>query len=60
MEFILILASLQKVELPLINNNCEQTYMKNVQFVKNIKHKPMQPRVLILYKGQPVLGYICK
>jgi hypothetical protein len=60
MTFILILISLQKIELPLINNDCEQTYIKNVQFVKNTEHKPMEPRVLILYKGQPVLGYICK
>ena len=60
MKFILILVSLQTVELPMVNNNCEQTYMKNVKFVKNMKHKPMEPRTLILYQGQPVAGYICK
>ena len=32
MKFILILVSLQTVELPMVNNDCEQTYMKNVKF----------------------------
>jgi len=60
MKFILILVSLQTVELPMVNNDCEQTYMKNVKFVKNTNHKPMESRTFILYKGQPVAGYICK
>tara|TARA_R100000908_G_C3735434_1_gene133527 strand:- start:773 stop:955 length:183 start_codon:yes stop_codon:yes gene_type:complete len=60
MKFILILVSLQTIELPMINNDCEQTYLNYVQFIKNTNHKPMEPRILILYKDQPVAGYICK
>tara|TARA_R110000737_G_scaffold216192_1_gene232669 strand:+ start:2713 stop:2895 length:183 start_codon:yes stop_codon:yes gene_type:complete len=60
MKFILILVSLQTIELPMINNDCEQTYLNYVQFIKNTNHKPMESRILILYKDQPVAGYICK
>ena len=60
MKFILILVSLQTIELPMINNDCEQTYLNHVRFIKNTNHKPMEPRILILYQGQPVAGYICK
>ncbi len=60
MKFILILVSLQQVELPMINNDCEKTFLSNVKFVRNINHKPMQPRTIVLYKKKPVAGYICK
>ena len=60
MKFILILISLQQIELPMVNNSCEETFEKNIRFVKNINHSPMQPRTFIFYKNKHVLGFICK
>jgi hypothetical protein len=60
MKFIIILITLQQVELPMINNSCEETFEKNIRFVKNINPSSMQPKTFVFYKDKHILGFICK